>query len=289
MARKIKLTEEEVAKVATSVFKYKGFTDVYPEVTMKTFGGIPDLIATKNIGDSNHKWVNVIECKASLTYPVLEQVCRWHIDADITRKSSWANQDRIAIPHFLWVVSGNSASSKVSDLKQYLLDKFRIGWIDVTVYEDLNEWQLDNDYYKERFKEGVVVDQGSDYGYIRFGNRVYSFRQMVEAKLQHGSRQTAHKISDQLFPEMKQAVAGVKADKANRMTPFKLTILRTYSSMEKGRYYRPQQLLELVKSHGGHHYTSDRTYLASIGKFLLKFGHCETDGAWHPRYKLKEK
>ena len=284
---KIKITEEEVAQVTSLLFESWGY-DLYPEAKMECFGGRPDLVGVKT-----GYWCSVVECKSTLSYPVLEQVCRWHIEKDFLSKSEWYNSekqpDRTAIPHFLWVATGNSRDSKLHDMKSYLLDKFRIGWIDIVVDQELPEGWVESDwYYADRYEDSKLNDQGFGHGSVRIGNRIYSYRIMCEAPIQEGSRNTAHHIIKQLYPEMKQATAGTTGSKTNYMTPFKLTLQNTVNLMEEDKVYTANQLLTLINADKGHHYSKDATYVSSIGKWLLRFGHAELVKGHPAKYKLKK-
>lgn len=283
---KIKLTEEEVAQVTSLLFESWGY-DLYPEAKMECFGGRPDLVGVKT-----NYWCAVVECKSSLSYPVLEQVCRWHMERDFLTRSEWycpdKRPDRTAIPHFLWVATGNSRDSKMHDMKAYLLDKFRIGWIDIVVENELPEgWDLSDWYCSGRYPNKAIIDQGLGHGTVRINNHVYSFRIMCEAPIQEGSRKTAHHIIKQLYPEMKQATAGTTGSKTNYMTPFKLTLQNTLKSMEDGKAYTAKQLLGMINSAEGHHYATDKSYLNSIGKWLMHFDHVDVVIGHPNKYKKR--
>ncbi len=286
---KIKITEEEVASVTSIMFKHWGH-ELYYETQLNCFGGRPDIVSVKG-----KSWCSVIECKASLSYPVLEQVIRWHMESDYLKTCEWYQKNpdpsREAIPHFLWVATGNSRSGKLHDMKKYLLDKFRIGWIDITVsHEAPDGWEV-KDY--PRFNnfpdESVEVFSSTTCGQIRVGRKIYEYRVCCEAKVQEGSRKSAHHIVSQLIPEMQEATAGVTADKANYITPFKLTMRRVVGNMEQDKWYKPTELLELVNSHGGHHYSKDSTFKSSIGGYLVQFKHCESNEEWSKSYRLLSK
>ncbi len=284
---KIKITEEEVAQVTSLLFESWGY-DLYPEAKLECFGGRPDLVGVKT-----GYWCAVVECKSSLSYPVLEQVCRWHLEKEYLTRSEWYDPekqpDRTAIPHFLWVATGNSRDSKLHDMKAYLLDKFRIGWVDIVVDQELPEgWDLSDWYYAGRYEDSKLNDQGFGHGSVRIGNRIYSYRIMCEAPIQEGSRNTAHHIIKQLYPEMKQATAGTTGSKTNYMTPFKLTLQNTVNLMEDGTAYTANQLLTLINADKGHHYSKDATYKSSIGKWLVHFGYAELVEGTPAKYKLNK-
>lgn len=286
---KVKITEEEVASVTSILFKHWGY-DLYYETQLDCFGGRPDIVGVKG-----KSWCSVIECKASLSYPVLEQVIRWHMERDYLATNEWYKKNpdpsRKAVPHFLWVATGNSHAGKIHDMKRYLLDKFRIGWIDITVREEIPEsWDIEDHYLGTRIPDNAVERYSSeDYGSVRIGRRIYEYRVRCEAKIQDGSRKSAHYIVERLLPEMKEATAGVTADKANYVTPFKLTLRRVVDNMEKGKWYKPADLLDLVEANGGHHYSKDSTFKSSIGGWLLHFNHCEANTEYNKSFRLLEK
>lgn len=283
---KVKLTEEEVAQVTSILFSYWGY-ELYYETQLDIFGGRPDIVAVKN-----KHWCSVVETKATLSYPVLEQVCRWHMEKDYLSSSEWydknKNPARTAVPHFLWVATANSASVKLHDMKRYLLDKFRIGWIDIT-YKDCASHYCDTQL--KRYPDNSVSKYSvEDYGMIRIGAKIYEYRVMAHAKIQEGSRGTGHMIVEKLIPEMKEANAGVTADKANFVTPFKLTLRNTVAAMEEGVGYTSKELLSLLRTSGkDHHYSRDSGYTSSIGKWLLHFDYASATGKYPVRYTKKTK
>lgn len=138
-------------------------------------------------------------------------------------------------------------------------------------------------------RESVEVCSSDTHGQVRVGRKIYEYRVCCEAKIQEGSRKSAHHIVSQLIPEMQEATAGVTADKANYITPFKLTMRRVVDNMEQDKWYKPAELLELVNSHGGHHYSKDSTFKNSIGSYLVQFKHCESNGEWNKSYRLLPK
>jgi hypothetical protein len=214
------------------------------------------------------------------------------MERDFCEKSEWydknAQPERVAVPNFLWVATGNSQSGKISDIKRYLLDKFKIGWIDIEVQGEIpDDWDIADHYLSRRAGEGeVAADYSEDYGTIRVGRRLYEYRIINDAGIQEGSRRSAHHIIKQLIPEMKNSVAGVTADKANIVTPFKLTVQRTVEVMEDGKWYTGKELLEELRNAGhDHHYSKDSTYKSSIGGWLVKFGHAEANNDWHKKYR----
>lgn len=282
---KVKLTEEEVASVTSILFKHWGY-DVYPEVVLDCFGGRPDLVGVKG-----KHWVSVVECKVTLSYSLLEQVCRWHMERDYFENNEWYQKnpepDRTALPNFLWVATGNSRDSKLHSMKRFLLDKYRIGWIDIELSEEIPDgWEEDDHYLFSGVPDKSVCKYSDDsLGNVRIGRKMYSYHVVCDAGIQQGSSRTSHKIVEKLYPEMKQAVSGVKADKANYMTPFKLTLKRVTDGMEEGKSYHPKELLEIVKSQGGHHYAKDSGFTNSVGGWLLKFDLVEKVD--YNCYKLK--
>ncbi|AGH32095.1 hypothetical protein VPHG_00028 [Vibrio phage 11895-B1] len=280
---KPKITEQEVAEVTSILFKHWGY-DLYYECQLDIFGGRPDIIATRGAN-----WCAVIETKAKFSYDVLEQVCRWHMQKDYLSKSDWFQKkpepQRLAVPNFLWIATGNSRQSKMHDMKKYLLDKFRIGWIDIELEGEYGDWWWDNT--QNRYPDNSVDSYGDDtYGRIRIGNKIYDYRVMCEAGIQQGSRQTSHHIIERLLPEMQDSVAGVTSDKSNYVTPFKLTLKHTVEAMKPDTWYSSKDLLEALRESGhDHHYSKDATYKSSIGGWLIKFGYAESDGEWNKKFK----
>jgi hypothetical protein len=174
-------------------------------------------------------------------------------------------------------------------MKTYLLNKFKIGWIDIEIIDEIPEGcNVEDHYLSYKFSDGKVGKYSSeDYGTIRVNRRIYEYRMVCRAGIQEGSRKTSHHIVKQLIPEMQYATAGVTADKANYITPKKLTIQRTLEVMDKGKWYRPSEILDALRTKGyDHHYSKDSTYKASIGGWLVKFGHAEASTEWHKSYKL---
>lgn len=281
---KDKITEEEIAAVAKVIFEAQGY-DMYPECQIPCFGGRPDYIGVKG-----NSWCAAIECKVTFSYDVLAQVIRWHMEKDYCEKSDFfqnnPDPERIAIPNFLYVITSNSKGGKIHDLKKFLLDKYRIGWYDIEV-----DRTYPDDYeFSERELRRVPDSKLSkysneEYGSVRIGSRVYSYRCVSKAGIQEGSRRTSHSIIAQLYPEMKQATSGTTGSKTNYMTPFKLTLQTTYNLMQEGKEYHPQTLCEMINSNGGHHYSKDSTYKSSIGGWLVKKNLAEKVSEYPPRYR----
>ena len=89
-----KLKETEIAEIAQMFFEQQGW-DMFPEVVLPNFNGRPDLIGIKET------LCSVVECKQSLTYPILEQLTRWHHDWNEAKESEFLNTDNKGIPHLL--------------------------------------------------------------------------------------------------------------------------------------------------------------------------------------------
>ena len=75
MDKAIAMTEVEIAEVGQMFFEQKNW-DLFPEVVLKGFNGRPDFIAKR------HQLCAAIECKKTLSYPVIEQLTRWRHDRD---------------------------------------------------------------------------------------------------------------------------------------------------------------------------------------------------------------
>ena len=95
---KKKLTEVEIATVIQHYFSSKNW-DLFPEVVISIFDGRPDFVGKK--GDL----CAAIECKTSLTYPVLEQLIRWPLSYQEKVDSEYQDASTSGIPHLLFAVT----------------------------------------------------------------------------------------------------------------------------------------------------------------------------------------
>ena len=283
--------EEEVANVTSILFKHWNY-DLYPEVDIDIFQGRPDFVGLKG-----KSVCAVIECKLKLSHDVLAQVCRWHMEKDYYQKDSWYKENpypaRQAVPNYLWVATSDSRSGKMCDIKEYLLCKFGIGWIDFKVVDEVPENRTPEDWWSPRGYKPDSVDKYSDedYGYIFHGNRRYEYRVVRSPRIQEGSRRTSHYIIDRLLPEMKQATAGTTGGKTNYITPFKITLMRCEEILkESDKPLSPADLCEKIREKGGHHYSKDTTFKQSIGGWLVQKDIAEkVEDRGRVFYKLKGK
>lgn len=270
MIKKVKLTEEEIATMADLFFASKGW-DIYPEVVISLFPGRPDLVCVKQ------QLCMVIECKRSLTYPVLEQLTRWHQVMKHAKECKYVDSSTKAIPHLLVAVT-ESGSGRLSDLKKEILDQYRIGVYEVTKMHELF-------HHQEEGKQGVF----DDLGYICFNGWRWQVSEVVAPKIQHGSRKTAHKIINELNVDMKMGKAGTTGLKDAYMTPFKRTMNKAREILERGgEWHIASIVIAINKDLGGHHYSTDSSAKSSIGQFLIEFDIAEKIADGRPVYKLKQ-
>ncbi|OES23920.1 hypothetical protein [Alteromonas macleodii] len=263
-----KLTEAEIAAVAKVFFERKGW-ELFPEVVIPIFGGRPDYIGKKQ------QLCMAVECKPSLTYPVLEQLIRWHDTVDMANNSEYVDARNYGIPHLLVAVTGRN-KQKHADLKQRLLDQYRIGHYEVS-YEGIA-------WHRQHKAADAPFD---DYGYGNIDGHRWRVYERSAPKIQPGSRQTADRILALLQQDMKDAVSGVTGMKNNHMTPFRRTMNKATEALEKyGQCHITTIINEINSTMGGHHYCSDAQAKTSIGKFLVEFEIAERDDRTL-RFRLK--
>lgn len=257
-------SETELAEVAKQFFSLRNW-DLYPEVVIDLFDGRPDYVGIKN------NVCMAIECKKTLTYPVIEQLARWQIDAERRQALNRESRKPIAIPHLLVAFVGET-KSRASELQLHLLNHFRLG------------------VYSVR-KDGVVIrgshtyiDHNSDdYWVLIHGPFRYQIRLVSEPKIQPGSRNSAHRIIEALNPDMKIAQAGAKGGETTYMTPFRRTMDRVKQVLSDGKEHHISEIIRGVCALGGHHCSSDRAAQVSIIKFVEQFGiahRCRKYGPW---------
>lgn len=257
-ANEKKLTEEEIAAVTARYFEGQHW-DLYPEVVIPLFDGRPDFMAKKGA------LCAAIECKTSLTYPVLEQLIRWPMSYQERVESEYQDHRKYGIPHLLFAVTGRT-SGQYSPLKAKLLQDYRISHLEVS-YEG-------KDYTREPLPDGFFSPQG----YAVIGGHRWRVLERTEPRIQPGSRHTAHKILAELKSDMKVATAGVTGKAGNHMTPFRRTMEKAKAALREYHQCHIVHLVEHLNLHlGGHHYSSDRQATASIGKFLVEFDIAERD------------
>lgn len=262
-------SEAEIADVA-KVFLELNNWSLYPEVVIDLFNGRPDYVCVK--GGS---LCQVVECKKTLSYPVIEQLARWQIDAE--KRKQWHRQgyeQKIAIPHLLTAFVSRT-NGGMSDLKLHILKQFRIGVFSITKRRNLRTLnKTDKPYF--------CTCSGDSWTLV-WGDFDYSIRQEVAPKILHGSRQTAHRIIDALDEDMRCAQAGVKGGETDYMTPFKRTMNRVREVLSDGKERHIQHIVDEIKPLGGHHYCSDKVAMSSITKFIDKFEIAKRTkeyGAW---------
>lgn len=271
MRKVLPMEEAEIASVAKFLMEYQSW-DLYPEVVLNFFAGRPDYVALRN------NICHVIECKKTLTYPVIEQLARWQLDAE-ARKQWRGQKDNILIPHLLsaWVMRTDGARTP---LKQKLLNEYRIGLYTV-------EKEICSRY--DASEEDGVVSFSNSFWKVKLGDYEYSVYEEIPPKLQPGSRQTAHRIIEQLNDDMKLATAGVKGGETEYMTPFKRTMNRVRELMSDGKQRHISHILEGIAPLGGHHYSNDRSAANQIVKFIEKLGIAERTKEYGPWFTAVKK
>ncbi|MCG9657623.1 hypothetical protein [Vibrio mediterranei] len=261
--------EAEIADVA-KVFLELNNWSLYPEVVIDLFNGRPDYVCVKN-----ESLCQVVECKKTLSYPVIEQLVRWQIDAE--KRKQWHSQGyehRIAIPHLLTAFVSRT-NGRISDLKQLILEQHRIGVFSIAKRPSIRTLNKTDEPYFSTSSE--------DYWSLVWGDFEYTIRQEVAPKIQCGSRKTAHLIIESLDDDMRCAQAGVKGGETDYMTPFKRTMNRVRKVLSDGKERHIQHIIEDIRPLGGHHYCSDKVAMSSIAKFLDKFEIAKRTkdyGAW---------
>ncbi|OEE38289.1 hypothetical protein A1QO_02610 [Vibrio genomosp. F10 str. ZF-129] len=261
--------EAEIADVAKVFLELNGWY-LYPEVVIDLFNGRPDYIGVKN------SLCQTVECKKSLTYPLIEQLARWQIDAD--KRKEWQEkssiQREIAIPHLL-VAFVSFSSARVSDLKKLLLKQYRIGVYSISKRMNLRTLN--------RVETPYICSADCHFWTLVWGDYEYTIRLEVPPKIQHGSNATAHRIINSLNEDMRGAQSGVRSCDTNYMTPFKRTMNRVRKVLSDGKERHIQTIINDIRPLGGHHYCSDQVASNSITKFIDKFDiaiRTKDHGAW---------
>ncbi|MEZ8238588.1 MULTISPECIES: hypothetical protein [Vibrio] len=260
--------EAEIADVA-KVFLELSNWSLYPEVVIDLFNGRPDFIGVKG------SLCQVIECKKTLSYPVIEQLARWQIDAE--KRKEWHRkgyEQKIAVPHLL-IAFVSRTNGSMSDLKKIMLEQYRIGVYSISKRPNMRTRNIQSQPY--------ISISDERYWTIVWGSYEYTIHQDVAPKIQHGSRKTAHRIIELLNDDMRCAQAGVKGGETDYMTPFKRTMNRVRAVLEDGKELHIQHIINDIRPLGGHHYVSDKVAMASISKFIDKFEIAKRTreyGAW---------
>lgn len=254
------MTEALLAQIVQVYYTQLGY-ELYPEVVLNWFSGRPDFVGVKD------SLVMSVECKKTLSYEVIEQLFRWrHVydnyDYDHLK-------DIKGIPHLLIAASFRSKKGQVGDLKAQLLKQNRFGYISVS-YEGPD--------HRNEGAELVVTSCYNDHMRLTINGQEWTVREEIVPKIQAGSRQTAHRISEQLHPDMKRAVAGVSGRVGgNFSTPFRRTLMKAVAVLEKIQPLHIQHIVNAINAdHGGHHYSSDAAAKQGIAKFLREFEIAES-------------
>lgn len=265
--------EAEIAEVA-KVFLEMNSWILYPEVVIDLFNGRPDYICVKN------SLCQVVECKKTLSYPVVEQLTRWKFDAEKRKEWRRYGSYEIAIPHLLVAFVGHT-SGGIADLKRHILNEHRIGVFTV-------EKRWNRHHTSRRTDEPYFSTRGEESWTLVWGDFEYDIRQRIEPKIQHGSRKTAYKIIDSLDDDMKCAQAGVKGGETEYMTPFKRTMNRVKTVLSDGKERHINHIIEEIQPLGGHHYCSDKVAMSSITKFIDQFQIAKRSREWGCWWKAEE-
>ncbi|NOI31855.1 hypothetical protein F0238_21470 [Vibrio coralliilyticus] len=269
-------TEAELAEIAEVFFTSQNWK-LYPEVVIDLFGGRPDFVGVKN-----QSLCQAVECKLSLSYPLIEQLARWQIDAESRRewKKKHHFKGEIAVPHLLVAFTVWNSKS-LTNMKKLLLNQYRIGVYGVSKYP----------IRRSSFDGGTnVLVAHENYWTIEHGEYEYEIRMIVAPKLQIGSRQSAHKIINSLKEDMCCTKSGLQGGKADYMTPFKRTMNRVRKVLSDGQERHIDRIIQDIKPLGGHHYRADNVAKSSICKFIDKFEIAERSrdvGPWFVITKQK--
>ena len=249
------MSEALLAQVVKAFYAVQGF-EMFPEVVLRWFSGRPDFVGVKD------NVVMAVECKKTLSYEVIEQLYRWRGAQAVYENDS--SSSLRGMPHLLVAASFTNKSNRLSDLKRDLLKNNRFGYISVQ-YEGVD--------YRNEGEAFRVTSRFDDHMRLSLDGHEWTIRYEVPAKIQAGSRQTAHRIIEQLHPDMKRAVAGVSGKVGgNYSTPFRRTLMKAVSVLERQQPLHIKQIVSTINDeHGGHHYSSDAAASQGIAKFLREF------------------
>ncbi len=265
-------TETEIADIAKAFLELNNWA-LYPEVVIDLFNGRPDYIGIKA-----ETLCQVVECKRTLSYPVIEQLTRWQTDAE--KRKQWHRQgydQKIAIPHLLTAFVGRTNGS-MSDPKRQILKQYRIGVYSIEKRDCLRRRNQSNKPY--------LSSCGDDYWTMAMNDFEYHIRLEIAPKIQPGSRRTAHRIVEALNTDMRCAQAGAKGGDTEYMTPFKRTMNRVKNVLNDGKERHIQQIIQDIKPIGGHHYCSDKVAMASISKFIDQFAIAKRSKDYGPWFVI---
>lgn len=272
--KKAKMLETEIAEIAQMFFEQLGW-DMYPEVVIPNFNGRPDLVGEKM------EMCAVVECKKSLTYPVLEQLSRWQLDWQSAEDCQYQTTEGKGIPHLLIAFTERSRGGN-SPLKQELLDRYRLGHYSVD-----REYHSDDafhQWHREEDEIGRFTNSAFIYT-MQYKNYRWTVREEIAPKIQHGSRRSAHNILKHLNKDMKMGVAGATGKEGAYMTPFKRTMNKVQRVLERGGVWHIHNIVDVInKEMGGHHYSSDSAARRGVSKFIVELGMGEEESLC--RYQL---
>lgn len=244
--------EISLATIAQIYYRLKGW-ETYPEVAIPIFGGRPDFAATKG------KLVLVAEVKRSLSYTVIEQLTRWHLDYEAARRSTYRDANVLGIPNLLVAIVYDRQN--ISSLKRDILQRNRIGVISL-ISEGRPVSSLRRD------PQDIVI----------FDNTQWRVVEEIEPRIQCGSRNSAHNIIKHLNPDMRCATAGASGRAGGYMTPFKRTMGNMWQYLAHhplGSEIHIASVVAFLNKAGGHHYTNDAGAKQSLLSAL------ERDGIQH--------
>lgn len=266
-----KMKETEIAEIAQLYFEQRGW-DLFPEVVLKGFSGRPDFVAKK------HSLCAAIECKLTLSYPVIEQVTRWRHDRDESIENGYFDSRFKPMPHLILAFTGGN-NKPLASLKKEILKSHRIGFYEVRrkplpdKYIHTRSYNPRNTYDAADPVVGQFYDRGLNTSYCQWKDFEWMVDEVVAPKIQEGSRQTAHSIIEQLNDDMKTATAGASGSEGGFMTPFKRTMNAVDDILKQGGKYHITDIMNaLNQDFGGHHYSSDNTARSSIPKFIVELG-----------------
>lgn len=276
--KQIPMTEEELADVAACFAQAKGW-DLYPEVVLPNFGGRPD-----HIGLKSQELVAAFEYKRSLTYPVIEQLTRWHHEMARAINSPHTDERHKGIPHLLIAVCQKPNSrQQFTDLKRALLTQYRLGYYEISKVKGFRDGRRATAELKDR---EVFTELGSLKLWI--GDNEYQFYEEISPKIQAGSRRTAHNIIKHLNEDMKMGVAGLTGQADTYMTPFKRSMEKVRQVLERGGEWHVNKIIDCINSEmGGHHWGNDKSAKTGICNFIEKRGIAERARSYGPVYRLK--
>lgn len=253
-------SEEELAEITELYFRSKGW-DLYPEVQLPLTPGRSDYLGHKG------GLVMAVECKLSFTYPLLEQLTRWPLRYVELSKEGCASHAPQAVPHLLYAVyAGNPSQSfqhTFSPLKQSICSQYRIGVLNLMVCR--------GSHRPRGYKEGVF--DSSDTCFYK-GDR-WMMRELLPAKMQPASRQTASKLLAYLDPAMKLVPAGSSGKIGGYHTPFRKSMRKALSCLlraESKALHIDELIAQINLSYGGHHYTNDKAAAKGLQVVLVEKG-----------------